>query len=310
MFAAHPNIPAGPTVFAMTKAELFRNIRAKQSYLCVGLDTDIRKIPAHLHRAADPVFEFNRQIIDATADWCVAYKPNTAFYEASGAKGWESLQKTIEYIPKTHFTIADAKRGDIGNTSGLYARAFFEQMDFDAITVAPYMGSDSVLPFLEFAGKWVVLLALTSNAGSADFQRVLTNCELFYRPEENPALAEGAYVFNSDTKTLFQQVIETSQMWAGVERMMYVVGATHTDDFARIRQWVPAHFLLVPGVGAQGGDLAAISEAGMNAECGLLVNASRSILYASDGNDFAAKATAETRKLQQQMAALLDKYCV
>ena len=293
----------------MTKAELFSHIRAKQSYLCVGLDTDIRKIPAHLHRAADPVFEFNRQIIDATADHCVAYKPNTAFYEALGAKGWESLQKTIGYIPKTHFTIADAKRGDIGNTSGLYARAYFEQMDFDAVTVAPYMGSDSLMPLLEFAGKWVVLLALTSNAGSADFQRMLTNCELFYRPEENPALAEGAYVFNSDTKTLFQQVIETSQKWAGAERMMYVVGATQTGDFARIRQWIPAHFLLVPGVGAQGGDLAAISKAGMNAECGLLVNASRSILYASDGDDFAEKAASEARKLQRQMAALLDRYC-
>lgn len=294
----------------MTKAEIFKHIQAKQSYLCVGLDTDIQKIPPHLHRSADPVFEFNRQIIDATADWCVAYKPNTAFYEALGAKGWESLQKTVEYIPKTHFTIADAKRGDIGNTSGLYARAFFEQMRFDAVTVAPYMGSDSVLPFLEFAGKWVILLALTSNTGSADFQRVLTNEELTYRPDEDILLVGGAYVLGCDTKPLFQQVIETSQNWAGAERMMYVVGATQADDFARIRRWIPNHFLLVPGVGAQGGDLAAVSEAGMNAECGLLINASRSVLYASDGKDFAVKAAAEAKKLQQQMSELLDKYCV
>ena len=273
----------------MTKDELFRQILSKQSYLCVGLDTDMRKIPAHLRNTADPVFEFNRQIIDATADYCVAYKPNTAFYEALGAKGWESLQKTIDYIPKSHFTIADAKRGDIGNTSGLYAKAFFGQMDFDAVTVAPYMGSDSVLPFLEFEGKWVILLALTSNAGSADFQKTVS--------------------FET-AKPLYQQVIETSQLWAHAGQMMYVVGATQTDEFVRVRQLAPAHFLLVPGVGAEGGDLAAVSKAGMNRECGLLVNASRSILYASDGEDFAVKAAAEARKLQQQMAELLEKHCV
>lgn len=271
---------------SMTKAELFHQIQQKQSYLCVGLDTDIRKIPSHLRHVADPVFEFNKQIIDATADFCVAYKPNTAFYEALGAKGWESLQKTIEYIPKGFFTIADAKRGDIGNTSGLYARAFFEQMNFDAVTVAPYMGSDSVQPFLEFEGKWVILLALTSNAGSRDFQLVSLQ----------------------NAKPLYTQVLETSQTWAGADRMMYVVGATQADELARIRALVPEHFLLVPGVGAQGGDLAAVSKAGMNRSCGLLVNASRSILYASDGLDFAKDAAREAQQLQRQMAALLEAF--
>ena len=269
----------------MTKTELFQHIRAKQSYLCVGLDADPRKIPAHLQRAADPVFEFNRQIIDATADYCVAYKPNTAFYEAQGSRGWESLQKTVEYIAKEFFTIADAKRGDIGNTSGLYARAFFEQMDCDAVTVAPYMGRDSVEPFLQFPGKWVILLALTSNAGSADFQTL--------------PVRQGT--------SLFEHVLETSQKWAGADQMMYVVGATQAAELGRIRQLVPGHFLLVPGVGAQGGDLEAVSAAGMNAECGLLVNASRSILYASDGTDFAQAAAAEAKRMQIQMAALLDR---
>ncbi len=270
----------------MTKAELFQYIQHKQSYLCVGLDTDIRKIPAHLQRTSDPIFEFNKQIIDATAEYCVAYKPNIAFYEAYGAKGWESLQKTMEYIPKEFFTIADAKRGDIGNTSGLYARAFFEQMNFDSITVAPYMGSDSVQPFLEFKDKWVILLALTSNTGSRDFQILSLKNE----------------------KPLFEQVIETSQTWAGADQLMYVIGATQADQIGRIRQLVPGHFLLVPGVGAQGGDLEEVSRVGLNRECGLLVNASRSILYASDGQDFARRAAAEAKNLQQQMAGLLEKY--
>ncbi len=270
----------------MTSHELFQHIEQKKSYLCVGLDTDLHKIPSHLRHASDPIFEFNKQIIDATADFCVAYKPNTAFYEAYGSKGWESLQKTIDYIPKEFFTIADAKRGDIGNTSTLYARAFFEQMSFDAVTVAPYMGSDSVLPFLAFKDKWVILLALTSNAGSQDFQ-------------VQPL---------ADTSLFFEKVLETSQIWAGTDQLMYVVGATQADQLSRIRQHVPNHFLLVPGVGAQGGDLAAVSKAGMNATCGLLVNASRSILYASDGTDFATKAAAEARNLQQQMADLLALY--
>ena len=275
----------------MTYEALFDQISQKKSYLCIGLDTDIRKIPAHLKNAADPVFEFNKQIIDATADFCVSYKPNTAFYEASGARGWESLQKTLAYIPKSHFTIADAKRGDIGNTSGLYARTFFDPtasgLDFDAVTVAPYMGSDSVIPFLEFENKWVILLALTSNPGSADFQRL-----------------------DADGKALYEQVLKVSQTWADKERMMYVVGATQASEFEKIRAIVPDHFLLVPGVGAQGGNLEELSRFGMNAHCGLLVNASRSIIYAGDGADFAVKARNEAQLLQQEMATYLDKYCL
>lgn len=274
----------------MTYEALFEQISQKKSYLCIGLDTDIRKIPAHLNKAADPVFEFNKQIIDATADFCVSYKPNIAFYEASGVRGWESLQKTIEYIPKSHFTIADAKRGDIGNTSGLYARTFFDPsasgLDFDAVTVAPYMGSDSVTPFLEFENKWVILLALTSNPGSGDFQRL-----------------------EVDGKPLYEHVLKTSQTWAGPDRMMYVVGATQAAEFEKIRTIIPDHFLLVPGVGAQGGNLEELSRFGMNKHCGLLVNASRSIIYAGNGVDFAQKAKQEAQLLQQEMAVYLDKYC-
>jgi len=274
----------------MTYEALFDQISQKKSYLCVGLDTDIRKIPAHLQKESDPVFEFNKQIIDATADYCVSYKPNIAFYEALGAKGWESLQKTVEYIPKSHFTIADAKRGDIGNTSGLYARTFFDPsssgLNFDSVTVAPYMGSDSVTPFLDFEGKWVILLALTSNSGGSDFQRLETN--------------EGF---------LYEHVLKTSQTWAGADRMMYVVGATQAKDLANIRTIVPDHFLLVPGVGAQGGNLEEVSQYGMNKSCGLLVNASRSIIYAGDGLDFAQKAKEEAQALQKEMAVYLDKFC-
>jgi len=274
----------------MTYEALFDQISQKKSYLCVGLDTDIRKIPAHLQKESDPIFEFNKQIIDATADYCVSYKPNIAFYEALGAKGWESLQKTVEYIPKSHFTIADAKRGDIGNTSGLYARTFFDPsssgLNFDSVTVAPYMGSDSVTPFLDFEGKWVILLALTSNAGGSDFQRLET-----------------------DEGLLYEQVLKTSQTWAGHDRMMYVVGATQAHDLANIRTIVPEHFLLVPGVGAQGGNLEEVSRYGMNKSCGLLVNASRSIIYASSGLDFAQKAKEEAQTLQKEMAIYLDEYC-
>lgn len=274
----------------MTYEELFQQISRKKSYLCVGLDTDIRKIPAHLLKTADPVFEFNKQIIDATADHCVSYKPNIAFYEAQGAKGWESLQKTIEYIPDTHFTIADAKRGDIGNTSGLYARTFFDPassgLDFDSVTVAPYMGSDSVKPFLEFENKWVILLALTSNAGSSDFQRL-----------------------NIEGSALYEHVLRTSQTWAGADRIMYVAGATQASEFQKIRSIIPDHFLLVPGVGAQGGNLEEVSRFGMNSHCGLLVNASRSIIYAGNGPDFAEKAKAEALLLQNEMEIYLDKYC-
>ena len=269
----------------MDRNELFQQILNKKSFLCVGLDTDIKRIPEYLHDTSDPVFEFNKQIIDATSAYCVAYKPNIAFYEAMGAKGWESLQKTLEYIPKSNFTIADAKRGDIGNTSGLYARAFFENMNFDSITVSPYMGIDSVNPFLTYSNKWVILLALTSNKGSEDFQLL-----------ETP-----------DGK-LFEQVIKKSSEWGTINNLMYVVGATNASYISEIRKIIPDHFLLVPGVGAQGGDMEAISSAGMNSHCGLLVNASRSIIYADNSEKFAEAAKYEARKLQMKMAEYLEKY--
>ncbi len=255
--------------------------------MCVGLDTDIKKIPGHLLKFPDPVFEFNKQIIDATASNCVAYKPNLAFYEAMGPAGLESLQKTIEYIPDGIFTIADAKRGDIGNTSGLYARAFFELMHFDAVTVAPYMGEDSITPFLQYKEKWVILLALTSNQGSADFQNLMI---------------EGKSVH------LYEEVLKKSRQWGDAENMMYVVGATKAESLKDIRQLVPDHFLLVPGVGAQGGSLEEVAKFGMNRDCGLLVNASRSIIYASDGNDFAVKAGEEASKLRYEMEQLMNLY--
>ncbi|WP_341225964.1 orotidine-5'-phosphate decarboxylase [uncultured Arcticibacterium sp.] len=273
----------------MTKEELFKEIKGKESFLCVGLDTDIKKIPSHLMKEKDPVFEFNKQIIDATEKFAVSYKPNIAFYEAMGPKGWESLQKTLEYIPKNCFTIADAKRGDIGNTSSLYARAFFDQsasgMSFDSITVAPYMGEDSVKPFLDFDGKWVILLALTSNPGSKDFQQLSVGDE-----------------------KLYEKVLRTSSQWADSERLMYVVGATKASLLKEIREIIPNHFLLVPGVGAQGGSLEEVAKNGMNAECGLLVNSSRGIIYASNGEDFSQSAAKEAEKLQVQMAGLLDEY--
>lgn len=271
----------------MNKAQLFDQIKKKSSFLCVGLDTDLTKIPPYLLNSNDPIFEFNKQIIDATADLAVAYKPNIAFYEALGPKGWESLQKTLDYIPKDILTIADAKRGDIGNTSGLYAKAFFETMNFDSITVAPYMGVDSVKPFLAFKDKWVILLALTSNEGSMDFQ-----------------LIESQF-----GKPLFQEVLEKSQSWGDTDNMMYVVGATRGEKIAAVRQIVPEHFFLVPGVGAQGGSLEEVAKFGMNATCGLLVNSSRGIIYASQENDFAAAAKVEAMKLQQEMFELLNKYC-
>jgi orotidine-5'-phosphate decarboxylase len=280
----------------MTKQQLFELITKKNSYLCVGLDTDIKKIPSHLLKEKDPIFEFNRQIIDATIDFAVAYKPNIAFYEALGAKGWESLQRTIEYIPKECFTIADAKRGDIGNTSGLYARTFFDKsssgLDFDSVTVAPYMGSDSVMPFLEFEGKWVILLALTSNAGGDDFQNLLV-----HSPQNTV-----------HSRQLFEEVIMASQKWADSERMMYVVGATKADKLIKIRELAPDHFLLVPGVGAQGGSLEEVSKYGMNNQCGLLVNSSRAIIYASSGEDFAQVAAKEAQAVQQEMEKYLQMY--
>jgi orotidine-5'-phosphate decarboxylase len=250
------------------------------------LDTDISKIPKHLLSCDDPVFEFNKQIIDATAPYCVAYKPNTAFYEAMGTSGWQSLQKTLNYIPKDCFTIADAKRGDIGNTSALYAKAFFQQLNFDSITVAPYMGEDSVKPFLEFPDKWVILLIHTSNPGSVDIQQLETR--------------DGKYVY--------EEVIFASQRWASADQMMYVVGATKADKIGTIRSLAPDHFFLVPGVGAQGGDLEAVSKAGMNAQCGLLVNSSRAIIYASSKEDFAEAAAKEAKSVQTEMHTLLQHY--
>jgi orotidine-5'-phosphate decarboxylase len=268
----------------MTRAELSAQIRQKQSYLCVGLDADIDRLPRHLLDKDDPVFEFNKAIIDATQDLCVAYKPNLAFYEALGSNGWESLRKTLEYIPDEHFTIADAKRGDIGNTSRLYAQAFFGEMGFDAVTVAPYMGVDSVKPFLEFGGKWVILLALTSNKGSQDFQ----------------------FDQQGNGQPLYEKVMRKAQEWGTPGNLMYVVGATHPEKFKEIREIAPDHFLLVPGVGAQGGDLEALTRHGANADVGLLVNSSRGIIFAGEGEDFAEKARSAAQALQTSMAALLQ----
>ena len=267
----------------MRRQQLIREIFRKRTYLCVGLDTDPDKLPEHLRDSEDPMFEFNKQIIDATRDLCVAYKPNTAFYEALGAKGWATLEKTARYIGVEHFRIADAKRGDIGNTSERYAQAFFRSMEYDAVTVAPYMGEDSVKPFLIGEGKWVILLAHTSNPGSADFQ-----------------------LFGTAERKLFEEVILRSQKWASVDQLMFVVGATRADRIQEIRQLAPDHFFLVPGVGAQGGSLEEVSKLGMNKDCGLLVNSSRSIIYASSGKDFAEAARAEAQKLQQEMDQYLS----
>lgn len=272
----------------MTREELVNQIKKKKSFLCVGLDTDIKKIPPHLLQSEDPIFEFNKQIIDATSDYCVAYKPNLAFYEAHGPKGLESLEKTMEYIPKDLFTIADAKRGDIGNTSGLYARAFFEHLAFDSVTVAPYMGEDSVKPFLDYNGKWVILLALTSNKGSRDFQDL---------------------TIKDKSSKLYEEVLRTSQKWGSTSNLMYVVGATKAEKLKEIRNIVPDHFLLVPGVGAQGGSLQEVAQFGMTEDCGLLVNSSRGIIYASKGEDFAEVARKEAGKLQTYMSGYLDTYC-
>lgn len=269
----------------MTRAQLFEQIKKKSSYLCIGLDTDIDKIPKHLLKGDDPVFEFNKQIIDATHEYCVAYKPNIAFYEALGPAGWLSLQKTLEYIPKGIFTIADAKRGDIGNTSALYAKAFFEKLNFDSITVAPYMGEDSVKPFLH-KDKWVILLAHTSNPGSSDFQLI-------------ESVVTG--------RKLFEEVMLKSMQWASPDQLMFVVGATQAEKMESIRALAPEHFFLVPGIGAQGGDLQMLSRYGMNNQCGLLVNSARSILYASSTIDFAKEAEKEARKVKDEMEKLLNE---
>ena len=270
----------------MNKQELFENIKRKQSFLCVGLDTDIKKIPGHLLKEEDPIFAFNKAIIDATAPYCIAYKPNLAFYESMGVKGWIAFEKSVEYIKKNYpdqFIIADAKRGDIGNTSAMYARTFFEELDIDSLTVAPYMGEDSVTPFLSYEGKWVILLALTSNKGSHDFQ-----------------LTE-----DKEGERLFEKVLRKSQEWADDKNMMYVVGATQGRMFEDIRRIVPNHFLLVPGIGAQGGSLEEVCRYGMTPECGLIVNSSRAIIYADKSENFAQAAKDEAGKVQKQMAEQL-----
>ena len=283
----------------MTKFELFEQIKKKESFLCVGLDSDISRIPKHLLKFDDPVFEFNRQIIDATLPYTVAYKPNVAFYESRGSKGWKSLERTIDYINKIApdvFTIADAKRGDIGNTSKMYANAFFVNMDFDAITVAPYMGVDSVTPFLEYKDKWVILLALTSNIGAADFQL----------PRRD--FSEALYRFgirSTRSKALYEKVLMTSQAWANEDKIMYVIGATKAEYLAKVRVQIPNHFLLVPGIGAQGGSLKEVAQYGINRQCGLLVNSSRGIIFASQNEDYAAKAASKAHNLQKEMADLL-----
>ncbi len=274
----------------MTKQELFENIKRKKSFLCVGLDTDVNKIPEHLFdESDDAMFEFNKAIIDATADLCVAYKPNLAFYESIGLEGWDVLERTVNYIREKYpdqFIVADAKRGDIGNTSAMYARTFFGNMEFDSVTVAPYMGEDSVSPFLTYEGKWVTLLALTSNKGAYDFQ--------FIRDEEG-----GEF--------LFQKVLKTSLKWGNDENMMYVVGATKAEMLTDVRAIVPNHFLLVPGVGAQGGSLEEVAKYGLNDTCGILVNSSRQIIYASSEADYATAARTEAQKVQEEMEKLLSQ---
>jgi len=280
----------------MTTQQLIDQIKIKKSFLCVGLDVDLNKIPKHLLELEDPIFEFNKAIIDATHDLTVSYKPNTAFYEAYGIKGWISLQKTINYINEKYpeiFTIADAKRGDIGNTSSMYAKAFFEDLNFDSVTVAPYMGKDSVEPFLAFENKHTIMLALTSNEGAFDFQTLQVD------GTQGEAERSGA-------KELYKQVLETSKTWKNSENLMYVVGATKAEYFTEIRKIVPNSFLLVPGVGAQGGSLSEVCKYGMNDTVGLLINSSRGIIYASNGTDFAEVARAEALKMQQEMEEIIS----
>lgn len=266
----------------MNRQQLIEQIRQKKSYLCVGLDTDITKIPKHLLKESDPVFAFNKAIIDATRDYCVAYKINTAFYEALGLKGWEAMEKTVKYIGKDHFTIADAKRGDIGNTSDQYAKAFFETLPFDSVTVAPYMGEDSVKPFLQYPGKWAIVLGLTSNKGAADFE-----------------------LKKAGNGLLYEKVLQTVSGWGNPGNLMFVVGATQADEFINIRKLTPDHFYLVPGVGVQGGSLKEISEKAMNKDVGILVNASRAIIYASGGEDFVEVAQKVAKEYQEEMASYL-----
>ena len=271
----------------MNRSELITEIKNKASFLCVGLDTDIKKIPPHLLSEADPVFAFNKSIIDATKNHCVSYKINTAFYESLGSRGWETMERTLNYIPSAIFTIADAKRGDIRNTSDLYARAFFKTLHFDAITLAPYMGKDSIEPFFNYENKWGIVLALTSNPGSEDYEQKKIGNE-----------------------KLYEHVIKTTCEVGNPSNLMFVVGATKAEEFATIRKIIPEHFLLVPGVGAQGGSLSEVTKYGMNKDCGLLVNASRSIIYASNETDFAWKAKAEAQRMHEEMKNLLGQYGV
>jgi len=279
----------------MTRKQLIQQIQQKRSYLCVGLDTDITKIPKHLQSHPDAVFEFNKQIIDATKDLCVAYKINTAFYEAMGLKGWEAMEKTVNYIPQEHFTIADAKRGDIGNTSSQYAKAFFETLHFDAITVAPYMGEDSVKPFLAFENKWAIVLGLTSNTGSEDFEQLKVAAQTIHSTESS-----------IKDEFLYEMVLKKTSWWGNINNLMFVIGATKASDIEKIRKIIPDHFLLVPGVGFQGGSLKEVSKYGLNKDCGLLVNASRAIIYASENDDFAAEARAIAQQYQSEMAVYLS----
>ena len=275
----------------MNKEQIFEQIKKKESFLCVGLDTDFNKIPDHLHEYDDPIYEFNKAIIDATSPYCVAFKPNLAFYESEGVEGWKAFEKTVAYIKQRYpdqFIIADAKRGDIGNTSEMYARSFFDDFKVNAVTVAPYMGEDSVKPFLIYPNKWVILLALTSNKGSADFQLIK----------------------DDDGERLFEKVLRISQSWATDNEMMYVVGATQGELFKDVRKIVPNHFLLVPGVGAQGGSLEEVCKYGMNSSCGLLVNSSRGIIYADNGENYAYAAGEEAKKLQLEMKDMLKKYLI
>lgn len=304
----------------MTRKELINQIFTKKTFLCVGLDTDIKKIPEHLLKEEDPIFTFNKAIIDATAPYCVAYKPNLAFYESMGVKGWISFEKTITYLNENypqHFIIADAKRGDIGNTSAMYARTFFEEINLDALTVAPYMGEDSVTPFLQYPGKWVILLALTSNKGSHDFQLLpvdsgeltVDSCHADSCHADSSASAvdpQGGSQLSTVKERLFEKVLRKSQEWGNADNMMYVVGATQGKMFEDIRKIAPDHFLLVPGIGAQGGSLEEVCKYGMTKDCGLIVNSSRAIIYADKTEKFAEVAGEEAKKVAEQMAKLLS----
>lgn len=283
----------------MTRQQLIQQIKEKRNYLCIGLDTDVDKIPRHLLSSDDPVFEFNKAIIDATKDYCVSYKINTAFYEAMGVTGWQALQKTVDYIPSTHFKIADAKRGDIGNTSAQYAKAFFEVYRFDAVTVAPYMGEDSIKPFLEYKDKWTIILGLTSNEGSKNFEQLLV------RTESEAFIDEIKVGQQAERKYLYEAVLEKAAVWGIPANTMFVIGATKSELLAELRQKYPEHFFLVPGVGAQGGSLEEVSKAGLTRDCGLLVNISRAIIYAGKDEGFAEAASIVAKQYAEEMAAYL-----